>query len=374
MSKIRTDLLAKAMKGAPSSSAMGSDDKLARLERAELDEMRAEASISTVALRVVPNATVPDAPVEVSDSREREVLPVYQAGMPVVPGKQYLVPLEFLKDNKNNSRAIYVEASVQSVAESLRNHGQLQAALGYAPTPDEPFFTLKEGHTRTRALKRLPGKQLLRLEVVERPDNALSDYQQSRDINLKRKDLTVFDDAVRFKELMAEHDLKQEELANAVGVTVAYVSKTLKIGRLPNLLLERMAECTDPAFGTALAYAVAQVFELRGEAGAEKFVSKIIETKPSVRQVEAMLRQLHADPDQGEAVGEVAKNRRLRPLSRAEIRGAARGELKLFPDGRIQAELLEMDTALTQKLYSAMIRSCAELGLEVSGIQPDVDN
>lgn len=364
MAKLNKVSLEAAMRQRPAAVPVA-EDKRHRLDLAEAVERQAELQAAGAPLRVVPNKLVPG-----TDATPHE-LEVYEPGMTLIPGRQYKVPLEFLKENPNNSRAIYLDDSVQAMVESLREHGQLQAALAYAPSASEPIFVLKEGHTRARALRRLPGKQYLRVEVVERVEDPMLDYQQSRDINLKRKELTVFDDAVRFRELMDALELTQEAIADALKLRPDYVSKVLKIGRMPQLLLERMAACTDPAFGTAMAYAVAQVYERKGADAADRFVSRIIDTKPSVRQVEVQLRAMWSDNESGDAQAAAPRMRRLRPLSRAEVTGAAKGEVKLFPDGRIELELTDIDEAVRQQLYASMLTACTDAGLNVSGVMPD---
>lgn len=292
----------------------------------------------------------------------------WSPGMPVVVGRQYLVPLEWLDANPNNSRVIYKDADVDELGASLKAVGQLQAALVYSPAQPGEKFVIKEGHTRMRALHRgrLPE---MRVEIVERPADAFEDYRQSREMNLKRNNVTIFDDAVRFSQLVAEDASRQIDIAQRLDVSEEYVSKALKIGRLPVFFMERMARSREPAFGTAMAYLVAQYHELLGMDRADRLVTNIVAEKLSVRRVERLVADAKAAA-RGEPKAAGTTPKRLRPLSRSEVSGAARGELKLFPNGRLELELSDIDAALRERLYARFLRVFEEVGLEVSGMAP----
>lgn len=292
-------------------------------------------------------------------------------GMVVVVGRQYLVPLEWLDSNPNNSRVIYKDADVDELGASLVAVGQLQAALVYAPAQPGEKFVIKEGHTRMRALhrSRLPE---MRVEIVERPQDSFEDYRQSRELNLKRNNVTVFDDAVRFTQLIADDTARQIDIAQRLVVSEDYVSKVLKIGRLPVFFMERMARSREPAFGTAMAYLVAQYHELLGMDKADRLVTNIVSEKLSVRRVERLVADAKGAA-RGEPKAVSSTPKRLRPLSRSEVSGAARGELKLFPNGRLELELSDIDAGLRDKLYARFIRVFEEVGLDVSGMAPPRD-
>lgn len=289
-------------------------------------------------------------------------------GMVVAIGRQYIVPLDWLEDNPNNSRVIYNDADVEELGNSLVAVGQLQAALAYAPREVGGKFTVKEGHTRARGLRRKK-LQEIRIEIVARPVDAFDDYRQSRELNLKRNNVTIFDDAVRFSQIIAADASRQVEISQRLEVAEDYISKALKIGRLPVIFLERMARSREPTFGTAMAYLVAQYHEVAGMDRADRLVTKIVEEKLSVRRVEKLVSDAKAVA-RGEPKASSATPKRLRPFSRSEVSGAAKGELKLFPNGRLELELSEIDENLRERLYAKFIRVFEEVGLGVSGHTP----
>jgi len=314
---------------------------------------------------------------ELADDTGKEELDTAQEpirwtpGMTVVVGRQYIVALDWLEDNPNNSRVIYNDADVDELGESLAAVGQLQAALAYAPAEPGGKFVVKEGHTRARGLRR-KGLPEIRLEIVERPTDPFEDYRQSRELNVKRNNVTIFDDAVRFSQLVTADAARQVEISRRLELPEDYISKALKIGRLPVIFLERMARSREPVFGTAMAYLIAQYHEVSGIERASRLVTKIIEEKLSVRRVEKLVADAKTAA-RGEAKTAPSVPKRLRPFSRAEVSGAAKGELKLFPNGRLELELAEIDEELRERLYAKFIRVFEEVGLGVSGLTPPKD-
>jgi ParB family chromosome partitioning protein len=267
-----------------------------------------------------------------------------------------------VEESANNARAVYSIRSVSQVTESIQELGQLQAAMAWCR--DGQTMVLTEGHTRARAIKRA-GQRLLRVEVVAKPVDDFTDYRLSREVNIKRRNLSHFDDAVRFSERLGTGQTTQTELARRLEVAEDYVSKVLKIGRMPPLLLERMAWIEEPPIGLAAAYVVAQFYELQGAAAAEKLVARIVEERISVRRLELMLAEARAL-----ANGQPHRSagRRLRPMSRTEVSGAAKGELKAFPDGRIELQLRGVPEQLREDLYLRFLKVFEEAGLGVTGL------
>ncbi len=294
---------------------------------------------------------------------ERAV-PSWHPGEVALVGQQYRVALQWLQDNPSNARAVYGERDVALLAESLRSCGQLQPVQAYLAEGPSAGLVLREGHTRVRAARRA-GLKELRVELVAPTESAFAEYRASRELNVRRNNVTVFDDAVRLTEWLQDGTRSQTELGAALGLTEDYVSKALKVGRLPRLLLERMALCREPAFGVALAYLVAQFHEQAGSARTDRLISRVIEERLSVRKLEQLVRH-GEEPSPGGAAP-----KRLRPLSRLEVTGRGQGELKVFADGRLELSLRELHDAERNALFSRLAQAMADAGLQVSGVLPD---
>lgn len=289
---------------------------------------------------------------------------VYVPGMQVDVGEKYLVPLKYVADNPNNPREFYRRDALQKLADSIRREGQLTPAQAYAPTKENPFFVLREGHSRKKALASL-GEESLILEVVRHAATPMEDYRQAREINKQRDDLSVFDDAARFQKLLDSGVVRtQEELALAVRESPEYVSKVINIGKMPPLLLQRMADAPDYRFGMTLANYVRLYYELKDEASAHKLVAKILDARLSVRQVEQILQAERAAAAAGDKTA-AKPAQRLRPLTRAVFNGAGEGELKYFPDGRFELNISVKDEQVRRPVFNQVIEALKSVGIDV---------
>lgn len=286
----------------------------------------------------------------------------YRPGQLVRVGDRLSVALHLVRPNDLNPRAFYLDEDIKDRSISLANDGQLLAVQVYPP--DNDVFELHDGETRWRSLK-LVGHETVNVEVVERNPDALVRFKQARALNTERKSQTVFDDAVRFNELLKKGVLKEtSDLAMAFGLSAPYVSKVLGIGEMPMGLLERMARHPE-SFGIANAYSMYQFWAANGRdaASAEKLVAKVIDGRLSVRDVKHLV-----ESPKDTAAGTAAGRKRERPLSRAEIRSGAKGELKAFPDGKLQLVLQEIPESSRALLFRRILQVFEECGMKFDAV------
>lgn len=151
-----------------------------------------------------------------------------------------LSPAE-IRPNPDQPRTSFEDAPLQSLAESIRQHGILQpltvrkTAAGYV---------LVAGERRLRAAK-LAGCQTVPCLLVEMEDrqSALMALVE----NLQREDLHYLEEAAAIAKLMAEHSLSQEEAAKKLGRSQSAVANKLRLLRLSPACgdLLRQAELTE---------------------------------------------------------------------------------------------------------------------------------
>lgn len=169
---------------------------------------------------------------------------------------------------------------------------------------------------------------------------------------------TIFDDAVAWKRLLDEKVFPdQNTLAEKIGKDKASISKTLSLNALPNTLLERMASAND-VVGLQAAYFLKLIFERLGEPTADRLLTAVIDRKKSVRDLENFLR---AQSDDNKKAG------RTRYSVRHDfaLESRAIGQLKTYPDGRLDLQLKGVDAshqeALADKLKTVIDAYVAEL-------------
>lgn len=281
----------------------------------------------------------------------------YAEGMRIEVGMHLEVPLDKLTDNPNNPRAIYTETDIDEMARSMEIDGQMQAAQVYPPVSPGAPFVFKEGHTRWKGLLR-NRKHSMKVEVVEPPVDILDDFRQAREVNKRRKNLTVFDDAIRFKQILEQNPtMKIVDLASYLREGPAYIVKTQKIVDLPQALLERMQDSKE-LFGIAMSYGVALFYKKNGLEETETLVDQILGGEISSKKLQYLASEQSSAPKDA--------SRRARPLRRTEVQRGGKGELKLFPKGRIEFKLLLSDRKNEQEIFEKLREVLVAHGLTFS--------
>lgn len=278
----------------------------------------------------------------------------YVEGMAIEVGMHLELPRTLLAKNPMNPRVNYEESDVADMSNSLARNGQMQAVQVYPPLqPGDPFM-VKEGHTRDIAAGRL-GWKTLKVEVVPRPSNPIEDYRQARELNKRRNTITVFDDADRFAKLIElTPGITGKELAALLDENPTYVSKALVIGELPQSLRDRMQDQKE-TFGIAMAYGVATYFRKCGAEDTDDLVEQICAGEISSKKLQYML----SDKKQAST----GPNRRARPIRRTEVKSGGKGELKLFPQGRLEVKLMLADRKHERQLFEKIREVFVEHGL-----------
>lgn len=156
-----------------------------------------------------------------------------------VLGQVYDVPLERVKPNPVNPRAVYTSQAVDEMAVSLSKGGQLVAATGFL---DEGSVVLIEGETRLRGA-RAAGLQTLRIEIKPRPSSDLALYKSARAANVERRDQTPLDDALKWKELLDRKVFdNQAALSRELDIPESTVSRTLALAAMSQRVVMALSD------------------------------------------------------------------------------------------------------------------------------------
>lgn len=143
------------------------------------------------------------------------------------------IDISLIDRNPNQPRKTFNDESLKEMAHSIATYGVLQPLL-LAKTSNDRYLIIA-GERRFRAsllakLKKVPAivreftpQQIQEISLIE---------------NLHREDLNAIEAAEGMRELMDNHGLTQEEVANRIGKSRPYVTNTLRLLQLP-------AEVTD---------------------------------------------------------------------------------------------------------------------------------
>jgi len=190
---------------------------------------------------------------------------------------QYL-SVDQLETNPFQPRERIKTEEIQELSDSIKEHGVIEP-LVVAQTP--AGFQIIAGERRWRAaklanLKEVPvsiikttPRQMLELALVE---------------NVQRKDLHAIERAKGFQQLMREFGLKVSEVAQKIGKSPSYISNSLKLLELPDLIKDAVIN------GTISEGHARALSSLETESEQIECYRQIINDKSSVRDAEAMVR------------------------------------------------------------------------------------
>jgi ParB family chromosome partitioning protein len=204
------------------------------------------------------------------------------------------IPIALVSPNPHQPRQSISEDSLAELVASIREHGVIQP-LVVTQIGDE--YQLIAGERRWRAaqlaglttvpaiVKETTPQQMLELALVE---------------NVQRADLNALEEAGAYRQLMDEFGLTQEEVAERVGKSRTAVANTVRLLRLPDdiqeaLAAERISE------GHARAILALPTARLQRQA-----VAVIEERGLNVRQTEALVRHMQAEPQEPVPKAELA--------------------------------------------------------------------
>jgi ParB family transcriptional regulator, chromosome partitioning protein len=146
------------------------------------------------------------------------------------------VELDSIVPGSMQPRTHFDEASLKSLAESIRSHGIVQPLLVRRRGDG---YELIAGERRWRAAK-LAGLAKVPVVVKEVPDNSLLEIALIE--NIQREDLNPIEEALAYKKLIETVGLTQEALASRVGRDRSYITNYLRLLRLPEDLQELVIE------------------------------------------------------------------------------------------------------------------------------------
>lgn len=323
----------------------------------ELTSSAAHASPALSRLtRLADGASLQD-----SSTTHEGAFPPHKEGHVYRPGDRVSLPLTLIADNPRNPRVFFVESDLVELKASIASEGQL-TPVQVLPADAQGRFVLRSGHRRVRALKQL-GRLFAQTEVVAPALTALDEYRQARAINVQHRSHSLFDDALRFQELLEQQVVRtQAELAEMAGMRPSELSKLLSIAELGAELLEQMAS-RPAAFGLSIAYLVYGYWKAhdRSLSHAALLVKRIATDELSVREVARLVAQASS------RTADAPILRRGRALSRATLEGPGRGELKVF-EGKLNLQVEGIEAAARDALFRRMVKLFEDSGFGVRAV------
>jgi ParB family chromosome partitioning protein len=192
------------------------------------------------------------------------------------------VPVEAIRPNPWQPRTHFDARELEELAQSIREHGVLQPVL-VSQQPDGSF-QLITGERRWRAVQ-LAGLPTVPAMVKEATPQA--SLEMALVENIQRRDLNPLEEAHAFRQLLDEHGLTQEQLAQRIGKSRVAVTNTLRLLHLPDEVRQALANGAISE-GHARAILMAD-----GEPRRLRLLEHVLADHLSVRDTEALAREMN---------------------------------------------------------------------------------
>jgi ParB family transcriptional regulator, chromosome partitioning protein len=205
------------------------------------------------------------------------------------------VPVNAVSPNPKQPRTHWDPAEIEALAASIREVGILQPIV--VRRAGDNGYELVAGERRLRAAK-VAG--LATVPVVLRDTGDADLLREALIENIHRQDLGPIELAEAFRQLLEDLGLKQEELADRVGVSRSHIANTIRLLQLP---LETQQLLTDAKIQAGHARALLAL----GEPDAMNTLAlRVAAEDLSVRETEDLVRRYLEPPTKPDAVADVA--------------------------------------------------------------------
>ena len=162
------------------------------------------------------------------------------AGQAGPKGLGLLLPVEEIEANPDQPRKDFDQESLEELALSIKKYGILQPLLVAKHTaPGRAPYEIVAGERRFRAAK-LAG--LKEVPVLIREENVEEAALLSVVENVQRQDLNPLEEAQAYRTLMEAYTLTQQNLADALGKSRAYVANATRLLQLDDASLAALRE------------------------------------------------------------------------------------------------------------------------------------
>jgi len=146
------------------------------------------------------------------------------------------IPVGAIGPNPRQPRTMFQDESLEALAVSIREVGVLQPIV---VRRGETGFELIAGERRLRAAK---AAGLATIPAVVRESDDTESLREALIENIHREDLNPIELAEAFRELLEELELKQETLAERLGVSRSHVANTIRLLGLPADVQQLLAQ------------------------------------------------------------------------------------------------------------------------------------
>ncbi|NLX76094.1 MAG: nucleoid occlusion protein [Clostridiaceae bacterium] len=147
------------------------------------------------------------------------------------------IPIENIRPNPYQPRRNFEQSSLEELCNSIREYGVIQP-INVRKTPSN-HYELVSGERRLRASMMAGLKEIPAIVIdVNEDDLAIMALIE----NLQREDLGYMEEAEGYRNLIKEHGLTQEELAQKIGKSQSTIANKIRLLRLPPMVKKILSD------------------------------------------------------------------------------------------------------------------------------------
>lgn len=193
---------------------------------------------------------------------------------------EQLVKISKIEPNREQPRRNFEEDALLELADSIKQFGVLQPLL---VQKKGDFYEIIAGERRWRAAK---------LAGIKEVPVIVKDYTKQEIVeialieNIQRENLNPIEEAMAYKKLLTEFKLKQDEVAERVSKSRTAVTNSMRLLKLDDKIQQMIV---DDMISTGHARALLAIEDKEEQ---YNLATRIFDEKLSVREVEAIIRQI----------------------------------------------------------------------------------
>lgn len=199
-----------------------------------------------------------------------------------------MVDIDKVEPNKEQPRKNFDEDALLELSESIKQFGILQPLL---VQDKDTYYEIIAGERRWRAAK-LAGLKKVPVIIKKLTDQEIVEISLIE--NIQRENLNPIEEAIAYKRLLTEFNLKQDEVAERVSKSRTAVTNSMRLLKLNEKVQQMLV---DEMLTTGHARALLGI-----EDQEEQYViaQKIFDEKMSVRDIEKLVKKLQKEKSEKE--------------------------------------------------------------------------
>ena len=195
-----------------------------------------------------------------------------------------IVKISSVEPNINQPRKQFDEDALLELSESVKQYGILQPLL---VSDKKDYYEIIAGERRWRAAK-LAGLKEVPVIVKEFSEQELVEISLIE--NIQREDLNPVEEAMAYKRLIDEFNLKQDEVADRVGKSRTAVTNSMRLLKLSEKVQQMLIDEMITA-GHARA-----ILSISDKGMQETVAMKVFDERLSVRETESLVKRMLQPP------------------------------------------------------------------------------